>query len=56
MKAYDPNNTGMYRGFKVGGNIIDTEMESLAKGEKVAFKKRKGTAAGKIRVKGDMDD
>ena len=56
MKAYDPNNTGIYRGIKISGNIVDNEIESLAKGEKVAFKRRKGAAVGNIRVKGDLDE
>ena len=56
MKAYDPNNTGIYRGIKIGENIIENEYESVAKGEKVAFKKRKGSSAARIRVKGDLDE
>jgi len=41
LAAYDPNNTGVYRGVQIASDVIDDRTTSLSKGEKVGFKKRK---------------
>eukprot|EP00607_Mallomonas_marina_P004580 CAMPEP_0182425358 /NCGR_PEP_ID=MMETSP1167-20130531/11767_1 /TAXON_ID=2988 /ORGANISM="Mallomonas Sp, Strain CCMP3275" /LENGTH=304 /DNA_ID=CAMNT_0024605999 /DNA_START=553 /DNA_END=1467 /DNA_ORIENTATION=- len=46
LSAYDVYNTGMYKGVRIGSELIESEVESISGGQKVGFKKRKVTGRG----------
>lgn len=54
LAAFDPYNTGLYKGVQIGKEIIETDIGNISKGEKVDFKKRKGGGAaatsGSVRI------
>ena len=55
LSIYDPNNTGMYKGVRLGNEVVEQELISLAKGANVSFKKRKtGSGSGTINRKAKM--
>eukprot|EP01041_Mallomonas_annulata_P007167 gene7167-14590_t len=46
LAAFDPYNTGMYKGIKIGAEMIETDLELLSGGEKIGFKRRKNGGNG----------
>lgn len=51
LAAFDPYNTGLYKGVQIGREIIESEIGNISKGEKVEFKKRKGgSTSGSVRI------